>query len=562
MANPELKNMAKRKFNAVNKKLNKKTTAPHIDTSTKSSFSDFGGDIFTLDHVRSPLGGHQVIHEYLRKTEERNREIEQYNLMEKEIPECSSALDLITDSVVFGQDASAENNEETYKLLITTKDGSEVPRDIIELQKEIDQTSGIHDRQRSQIRSALKYGDSIDQILWNEDGDCIGFKHMPIKTMEINMDAFGRINPDKAYYQRHPGTGEVIDTWPKNGILHYSNKVDIECDLKWGRSVYWGAVRIWRQLVLMEESLCISRLKRGSTRYAYMIDVGKLPPADAKKYVEQYENKLKRKKSINPSTGKYRIEETPLLAEDDVFLPVRQGSAADIKPLIGSSATERLDDVYYFYDKLFTAMRTPRAYLSSAGTRNLSSGVLEAQDVAFIKQARDVQRNAARTTSHFYRVCYEMKNVDTSNLIFTVKYPVSGTIDEMRRWQIMSLKANIARTFFVDVPILTDTFIYKNILQLNDDEIAKMKKEIEDSLPEPGEVEFDPQDPNAVSKTPNQQAPEDNPNKSGGQASARQGTLKPEQKQFIKEVFGEMIKDPKIAEQLNQALYLNAELNS
>ena len=82
---------------------------------------------------------------------------------------------------------------------------------------------------------------------------------------------------------------------------------------------------IWKRLMLLEDAAMIYRLQRAPERFAFYVDVGDLPPGEALAFVKKIRQEHKKKRFVNPSTGKLDLKFEPLSQDDDFWVPTRKG---------------------------------------------------------------------------------------------------------------------------------------------------------------------------------------------------------------------------------------------
>jgi len=124
---------------------------------------------------------------------------------------------------------------------------------------------------------------------------------------------------------------------------------------------------IWKRLVLLEDSALVYRLQRTPERFAFYVDVGDLPPQEALAYVRKVQQGFKKKKYINPTTGKLELKFNPIAPDEDFWVPTRKGQDGTRIDNLGAPQWQHMDDIEYFRDKMFSAIKevgdNPFAYV-------------------------------------------------------------------------------------------------------------------------------------------------------------------------------------------------------
>lgn len=147
------------------------------------------------------------------------------------------------------------------------------------------------------------------------------------------------------------------------------------------------------QLKMMEDAMLVYRLTRAPERRVFYIDQGTMPQSRADALLERLKQKLRKKKvGLNRGKGLNQMEErwAPMPFDEDIWLGVRPNSNTRIDTLPGATNLNEIDDVLYFRNKLFVAMKFPKNYLASEDVTSTRI-TLSAQDVKFAKRVEHLQ---------------------------------------------------------------------------------------------------------------------------------------------------------------------------
>lgn len=159
-------------------------------------------------------------------------------------------------------------------------------------------------------RNTCKYGDNF--VFLNIDGSngIIGAKQLPNYEVERRESSLfdmisGRETPktevssgDKVkFFWR--GRDIEFNSWQ---IAHFRLLGD-DRRIPYGTSVLEKARRIWKQLLLSEDSMLVYRVTRAPERRVYKIFVGNIDDADVEQYVNAIADRFKRMPIIDPQTG-------------------------------------------------------------------------------------------------------------------------------------------------------------------------------------------------------------------------------------------------------------------
>jgi len=125
------------------------------------------------------------------------------------------------------------------------------------------------------------------------------------------------------------------------------------------------ARRIWRQLMMMEDSMLVYRVVRSPERRVFYIDVGNVAPNDVPSYMEAVKQTMRSRDVVDRTNGRMDQRYNPLSIDEDYFIPVRGGqTGTKIETLAGGQNATAVDDIKYLQQKLFAAIQVPKPYLN------------------------------------------------------------------------------------------------------------------------------------------------------------------------------------------------------
>jgi len=383
-----------------------------------------------------------------------------YDLMDEEFPELSSALDIYADNAIAG-----DSDEEEDKFAIECED-DKVKEVLEDTNKRVD----MHGILWPTVRDICKYGDEFEEIVVSNDDLIVRLKSLPQNQMYRNQDKYGRLDQEKAFIQKDDQ--KVLAEFEPWQIVHFRNRVSRK--YQYGRSILAPARRLFQQLQMMEDGMVVSRLSRAHMRYVHKVDVGELPPVEGEALVERVMRRTKKKRYLNPITGKYDVKSNPLGSEEDFFIGVRQGSPAGIERLEGQTSLGNIGDVEYFQNKMFSVIKVPKSWLGLE--KDVSAkAIITNQDVQFARTVRRVQNYGVKPgLRKVYDIALLLQGYDLTKVEYSIYLPGIKTIDEVRRWEVEKAKAEIAKIYGIDLDVLTDEFVLSYFLGLSDEEIKEL----------------------------------------------------------------------------------------
>jgi hypothetical protein len=234
----------------------------------------------------------------------------------------------------------------------------------------------------------------------------------------------------------------------------------------YGYSVLEPARWIWKRLTILEDSAILFRLTKAVERFAFYIDVGDMPPAEALAYVNRVRQQYRKKKYVNPSTGKLELRFDALAQDEDFFVPSRGGQEGTRIDVVGAPQWQHMDDIEYFRDKMFSSIKVPKSYLGQE--QGVARAVLSSEDVRFARTVLRVQRELKNGFRKVCRIHLMAKNIDPSTVDFEIWMTVPSAIFELAQLEVRNARADLAARMndFVSLH-----WILKNVFSLPDEDI-------------------------------------------------------------------------------------------
>jgi hypothetical protein len=241
------------------------------------------------------------------------------------------------------------------------------------------------------------------------------------------------------------------------------------------------ARKIFKQLTLMEDAMLIHRIMRAPERRIFKIDVGNIPPAEVDNHIQTIINKMKKVPYIDEKTGDYNLKFNMQNMIEDFFLPVRGGeSGTSIESLPGLSSDGQIEDIDYLKNKLFSALKIPKAFLGyDEGVEGKAT--LAAEDVRFARTIERLQKIFVSELTkiavvHLYTQGY--KDEDLVNFELALTNP--SLVYEKQKVETLNEKISLA-TNLKESNLFSERWIYENIFGLSQDEwTAEQEQVIED----------------------------------------------------------------------------------
>jgi hypothetical protein len=353
-------------------------------------------------------------------------------------------------------------------------------------------------------RQVLKYGNGFEELLVDETG-VVGLNYLPAATVRRiegpRGELYGFVQDYRGRYGYTPhdfqalikrrfgspgadkGRGNkdwerpsrqkaiALEDWE---VVHFRLRGKARRSI-YGHSILEPARWIWKRLQLLEDAALIYRLQRAPERYAFYVDVGDLPPAEALHYVNRVKQQYKKRRFFDPSTGKLNLRWEPLSQDDDFFIPVRKDQQGARIEVLGAPAWQHMDDIEYFRDKMFAGIGVPKSYLSQEG--GVPRQILSNQDVTFARLILRVQREVRNGVSRICRIHLASLGIDPYRVPYDVHMTTPSSIYDLAQIEVMNARADLAARMQAFV---SEYFILNRIFKLEDEDIEKIMKQREE----------------------------------------------------------------------------------
>lgn len=164
--------------------------------------------------------------------------------------------------------------------------------------------------------------------------------------------------------------------------------------LRRGESYLDNARIAWQVLSALEDILMLTRMTRSILYRIFSVEVGNKGDTETARVLNQLKNRIKYDETINVKEKIYNSDLRQIPLGDSIFIPTRNGiGAIDIKVVGGDVNLKDAIDLDYFKDKLFAALRIPKAFLgfSDEGTGGMINTSLTRMDIRYARTIRGIQ---------------------------------------------------------------------------------------------------------------------------------------------------------------------------
>ena len=336
----------------------------------------------------------------------------------------------------------------------------------------------------SWVRQMCKYGDFFLKLEISEKFGI--YNVIPYTAYHImRQENYDKNNPTAVRFQFSPdgyvGGGSGMYPTPNNTyndpssicfenyeMAHFRLLTDVNY-LPYGRSYIEPARKLFKQYTLMEDAMLIHRISRAPQKRVFYINVGSIPPNEVENFMKKTITTMKKTPYIDDRTGEYNLKYNMQNMLEDFYIPVRGNDSATKIDTTPGLEYEGIKDVEYLRDKLFAALKVPKAFMGYE--KDLSGkATLAAEDIRF---ARTIDRIQRIILSELYKIAlvhlYVQGYRGETLTNFEISLTTPSIIYDQERIALMKEKVDLAKNI-IEAQLLPSDWIYHNIFHFSEDQ--------------------------------------------------------------------------------------------
>ena len=380
------------------------------------------------------------------------------------------------------------------------------------------------------VRNAFKYGDSffirdpedgswfyvdpakVDKIIVNESEGKTPEQYV-VRDINVNFENLTttQINPtnqnstpnNTAYVTGGAGQRGMVGAYPQGSqgrfgvnqnqyaidakhVIHISLSEGLDNNFPFGNSLLESIFKVYKQKELLEDAIIIYRVQRAPERRVFYIDVGNMPSHLAMSFVERVKNEVNQRRLPSVSGGSNSVVDSsynPLSINEDYYFPqTAEGRGSKVETLPGGTNLGEIDDLRYFTNKLFRALRIPSSYLPTGPDDGGSSfndgrvGTAYIQELRFNKYCERLQSLMNEQFDTEFKLYLHNKGMNIDPNLFDVQFNPPQNFASYRQAEMDTARVNTFGTM-VGVPFMSKRFAMKRFLGLTAEEIAENEKQ-------------------------------------------------------------------------------------
>ena len=259
---------------------------------------------------------------------------------------------------------------------------------------------------------------------------------------------------------------------PEEVDIFIDDQTDINSDahtsysytVKRGQSLLYNVFKIWRELMLLENSILLNRISKSSIVRVIGVEVGDMPKENVAQHLLGIKQLVEQKAAFNE--GKSMSEYTnPGPIENNIYVPTKNGVGALSTQQIGGDVdVKSLADLDYFKNKFFGALRVPKQYFGDTDDAAGFSGgeSLSLISSRYAKMVKRIQNTILQALTDAINLMLLDKGLNTYINKFTLHMQTPTTSEEKDRRENVTSK----------IAVVSDIM---NLLSDIDDVASKLK---------------------------------------------------------------------------------------
>lgn len=463
-----------------------KIIEPKRDLFTAIDNQDIAGNL-------GMYGNYTWYHRLVQGSASRMVRYREYDLMDNDV-DIARALDLIAEEMA-GNQAKTEN---PLVIQITAQHEQEIASSVVVTLNAALRTwcniQDWHNRIFPTIRKTIMYGDAFfirpnkkfDKFLFVHPKNVVGAIVLEDDTTKV---VGWHIKTDFKKTQNIPGlsretsfTGSNdphaynVANFSAEDVVRFTLNTDMSEEAPFGESILRSVYKTFKQKELLEDALIIYRIQRAPERRVFKIEVGSMPPAKVAAHLEQVKNEFRQKRVPTPYGGQDKIESVynPQSQNEDFFVPKRKGEGTEIEVLPAGMNLGQLEDLDYFFKKIWRGMRIPQSYMdnSAEGGSTFSDGkvgIAYMQEILFTLYIEKLQKHIETTLDREFKRFLNDQNIKIDPTIFKVMLPAPTNFSKSRE---QAMDADLINNYnaVAENPAISPRFAQTKYLKLSKEE--------------------------------------------------------------------------------------------
>lgn len=341
-----------------------------------------------------------------------------------------------------------------------------------------------------------------------------GKSYAYIKTHSPSTSSASAYNPGSVYSYKYQFNRGDIDVYAATEFVHgciegessrtpeevsitLNSDKNISYQVRRGQPLFYNSFKVWRELLLLKNSVLLNRVTRSSLVRAIQVEVGDMPKEQVGPHLQGIKRLFEQSQAL--VAGKGMSEYTnPGPIENNVYIPTRGGKGAISIQQVGgdgSVSSGQLADLDYYTRVLFGSLGVPKEYFGfTDDNAGFSGGDSLAQiSAGYAKKIRRIQSVFTQTLTDAINIILLDRGLGNYINKFNLKMQAPATKDETARREqlanrvtltdsIMSTLGDIqepAARLKILKALYSEYITNAEVIELIQKEIDKLEAEVE-----------------------------------------------------------------------------------
>lgn len=289
---------------------------------------------------------------------------------------------------------------------------------------------------------------------------------------------------------------------PEEVSISLDQDKQVNYNVRRGQSLFYNSFKVWRELLLLKNSVLLNRVTRSSLVRAIQVEIGDMPKEQVQPHLMGVKRLFEQSQSLVAGGGMGEYT-NPGPIENNVYIPTRDGKGAiSLQQVGGDVNVGQLTDLDYYTKVLFGSLGVPKEYFGhNDDNAGFSGGESLAQiSSRYAKKIKRIQDTIIQTLTDAINILLLDRNLGNYINKFTIKMQTPTTSEEVARRETMANRVQLTRDLMdtlgdIEDPaaklkilkaLLSEYINNTEVIELLQGEIDKLEVEEEPSTEDTG----------------------------------------------------------------------------
>lgn len=382
-----------------------------------------------------------------------------YDEMDDSVAYVTSALDILSDDATqpdeYGNIYYIDSPSEKVRNLLTNLfEDLEIESKISKWARAIAKYGDLFVRVYGSTEDGHRGVSSVDDTIYPSSVERRDYRGKLVAFIDMDTSYFNEdsIRPPWDYIHfRHKGDLTPLKSRDL-GSQETSSLVS-----SYGQSILRAAVKVYTQLKFVENMILLSRLTNSVRRNIFSINVGEVDPKQAFETIKKYSDLLKKDVNLNLTDDLYNSAKHTAAFDEDIFIPVSDPkNDIQITTVGGDVNIAEQYDLEYLLNKLFAALKIPKAYLNYEQDLNARSTLIQL-DIRYARSVSQLQTTLITGLTRLANIHLAYLGLDPDAVDFTITMTSVSAIDQEARLEQKQNSVGVARDMWDVFTAMNDT---------------------------------------------------------------------------------------------------------